>query len=198
MNTEQIKDRGSEIIGSAHFSVGRAIVHIIGGCIAFLLCVIAGFGALFMGEMLVSAFLFLIVPLMFPGLLDLLLSDRIIFYGNRVTKIWHILKPKTIYFSSAKVKRNKMSTDPAKWEITENGPSDWVWGWYMQRQILYEPRFFFSEASQEIHSLLTELAGDEIESGRYTRKDRVIATVIPFAILLCVLLFIYFCNSYGK
>jgi hypothetical protein len=192
MNTAQSKERGKEIVGTANFSGGRAFFRIIRGCIYFSLFVMTGIGALFAGEMLVSAFLFSGVLLIFPGLLDLLLSDRIIFYGNRVTKIWHILEPKTIYFSNAKVWRDKMSTAPAEWEITENGPGDWVWPWQMQRQILYEPRYFPSEASQEIESLLTDLAGDEISGRPYSKKAGLMAVIATVAIVSCLVLLMYF------
>ncbi len=156
----------------------------------FSLCVMTGFIALFKGEALVGVLMFVGVLLMFPGLLDLVLSDRIIFYGNRVTKIWHILKPRTIYFSRAKVWRKKLSSDPLEWEIRETGPNGE--SLFMQRLIFYDPRFFPSEASEEIHSLLIDLADDEIEGRQYSKKADLIAVIVTLTIVLCVVLLIYF------
>ncbi len=189
MNTEQSKERGNEIIGSAYFSIGRALFRMIRVSVVFSLCVMTGFITLSAGEPLLSVLMFVGCLLMFPGLLDLLLSDRIIFYGNRVTKIWHILRPRTIYFSRAKVGRDK-SRDPLEWEIRETGPN----GEYLfiQKLIFYNPRFFPSEASQEIQSLLTDLADDEIEGRRYSKKADLIAVIVTLTILLCVVLFLHF------
>ncbi|MGB6066460.1 MAG: hypothetical protein WBG50_16785, partial [Desulfomonilaceae bacterium] len=123
MNTEQSKDRDNEIIGFAHFSVGRAIFRIIGGSIAISLCVAAGLIRLSNGEPLLGGVLFVAGLLMLRNFLDLALSDRIIFYGNRVTKIWHILGQSTIYFSRARVVRVKFSRRPLEWVIRETGPN---------------------------------------------------------------------------
>jgi hypothetical protein len=193
MNTKQSRGRGNEIIGSAHFSMGRAIFRIIRGSIVFLLCIMAGFVTLSMEEPLWSILVFVVGLLMLRSLLDLVLSDRIIFYGDKVTKIWHIFGPRTIYFSRAKIWRVQSRVDPLMWVIRETGPNGERL--FMKKPIIYDPPFFPSEASEEILSLLIDLAGDEIEGGRYTMKDHLIAGLIPFAILLCTLLLIYFCSK---
>ena len=190
MNTEQSTERGNEIVGSAHFSMGRAIFSIMGPCIVSLYCIMAGFITLSRGEPLWSVLLFVVGVLVLRPLPDLILSDRIIFYGNRVTKIWHILRPRTIYFSRAKVWRNQFRGDTLMWVIRKTGPNGERL--FMQKPIIYRPSFFLSEESEEILSLLVDLADDEIEGGGYSRKDGLVAGIVCLLTLLCVALIIYF------
>ncbi|MBI4964364.1 MAG: hypothetical protein HY913_13890 [Desulfomonile tiedjei] len=193
MNTEPSKGRGNAIIGGAHFSMGRAIFGIVRGSVVLSLCFMSGFVMLSMGEPLLSVLMFVLSLLMLRSLLDLILSDRIIFYGNRVTKIWHILGSRTIYFSRAKVWRQQSTVAPPIWLIRETAPNDQRR--FIKKQIEYDPRFFPSEAAEEILSRLVELAGGEVERTPYSRKDWLIAGTACFTMFLFWLLTLYLCGK---
>jgi hypothetical protein len=54
MNAEHGKERGNEIVGSAHFSMGRAVFRIMGSSIVILYLVMVSFVTLSRGEPLGS------------------------------------------------------------------------------------------------------------------------------------------------
>jgi hypothetical protein len=188
MNTEQRKGRRDEIIGSAHFSIEKAIYRIMGYLILLLVCVIASYNTFLKGNYLGVFLLFIMCLIALQFLLDNLFSDRIVFYRDRVTKIWHALGSRTIYFSSARVIRNQYRTD--EWVIREtrlNGKT-----LFLQIPISYEPSLFHSAESEGIVSILTDLAGHKTKDfwSDKTESQCAIIFALYFAVFFAFLLLI--------
>lgn len=122
-------------------------------------------------------------------LLEMLLSDRIIFYRDKVTKVWHFFGSRTIPYSNARVILAYIRTN--MWTISEGRPP----GQYLALQIpiVCRPRHLSPpEASQAVKSILKDLA---CETKKITWADRnpelvKLLFVIWFAVLFGAIIFL--------
>jgi hypothetical protein len=92
--------------------------------------------------------------------LDVIFTDRIVFYQDRVVKIWNFLGQKTIYYSKAKVTgapRN-WQIQRSKWyQITETGDNGRrIW---LQIPILYCAQFVPPDTAKRIDLIIDHLTG---------------------------------------
>jgi hypothetical protein len=170
MKTEERKGQGQEIIGCAYFSVEKAILPIL---VVLLLLAYFVYGSYetFLKRNYTGVLIFFIADLAtILFLVDYLLSDRIIFYRNRVTKTWRVLGSRTIYYSNAKVFRNEYSTHTDTWIIGETEPAGKPL--FLRLPICYGHRLYLSDKSEEILSILTDLTDKKTEDFWANKSER--------------------------
>jgi hypothetical protein len=165
-------------------------------CYLLLLCYSAcGCYKTFVKGSYIGVFLtFVLGVIALQFLLDYLFSDRIIFYRDRVTKIWHALGSRTIYYSTAKIFRYTESL-AYDWVIREKGP----YGEYisMQLPIVYSRQLYHSDASEEIASILNDRTEEKTKDfwANKSESQCVIIFALFFAVLIGALLFgAWYCN----
>lgn len=103
--------------------------------------------------------------------LDQIFTDQIIFYQDKVVKIWHFLGQRTIYYSSAKVTggNSKVVQRPKWYQITEtkdNGRRLWF-----QIPILYGAQFVPSDTAEEVDVIVDYLTGNDKNRSRSFKKS---------------------------
>lgn len=158
MDIEQRKGRGDEIICSARYSLGRVSLWIIGHFLVVYLC----FGLAhdsFLKENHIGAFvMFAIGLLLLLFVLEQIFSERIIFYGDRVTKVWHVFGSRTIYYSNAK------ATGPGKgtYWIRETGLNRQYA--FTKIPIVCRPYLCSSDVSKEVRAILDRLTDSRIKA----------------------------------
>jgi hypothetical protein len=89
--------------------------------------------------------------------LEQIFSARIIFYGDRVTKVWHIFGSRTIYYSNAKATGHGAGT----YWIRETGlDRQYV---FTQIPIVCRPYLCSSDVSKEVRAILARLTETKSE-----------------------------------
>ncbi len=113
----------------------------------------------------------IIVMLMFPPLtLDILLGKEIVFYRDRVEKVWHLLGRRIIPYSRAEVRG---AVDQFRWlqkgytikEIGADGKRH-----LMHIPIFYNARFVHPAITKQIDAIVTYMAGGPLNKPtRFTK-----------------------------
>jgi hypothetical protein len=182
VNTEQNKRLGDEIICCAYFCRGRALIPILVTLLLLVYFVYGSHETFLKGDYLGMLIFFVTDLMAVLFLLDYLLSDKIIFYRNRVTKIWHAFGSRTIYYSSAKAHRNPESMTES-WTISETRLNGKVL--FPQIPICFQRRLYSADALEEILSILSDLAGDKTKDFWADKSER--QAMIIFGLIFVVL-----------
>lgn len=180
MHTGQNSGPEPDIIGHAHYSTKEASFQIIKWFILFSMFTMLVHHCVLKGKYLEMLVMIMADITAFLAVVDYTFSDRIIFYRDRVTKIWWGLGSKTIYYIDAKVSKNLKG--PEWWMIREKGPNGKPV--FFQIPIRYYPDLFHSQESEKILSTLADLA--DVRTKFWANKSER-QCVIIFALLFTIL-----------
>ena len=170
VENEQLKTQDDEIIFSARYSVSR---------VWLLLIVVAVFPTWLLFSVVyldlvrgryIDALLFSILPLlMLLFTLDSVFFKELLFYQDRVVKVWHIFGNRTIYYVAGKI------VDPPRYwrwvlsghHIRETRPGK---NFVIQIPILYVGSMFPSTTVQKIETIMDYLTQDVENNPRTFKK----------------------------
>jgi hypothetical protein len=186
-NTGQNSGPEPNIIGYAHYSIREALFQIVKWSILFSMFTMLVHHCVQEGKYLEMVVMIMADLMAFLAVVDYTFSDRIIFYRDRVTKIWWGLGSKTIYYFDAKVSKNSKGLE---WcQIREKGPNGKPF--LFQIPIRYYPDLFHSQESEKILSILADLADVRTKfCANKSERQCVIIFALLFSIPIGAMLFI--------
>lgn len=177
-NVHTISASEDEIIFSARYSLLRVWFSVI---VAFLfpmyLFFYAAYAEVLRGAYILAATCCLMGCVILLMTLDAILFKALLFYADRVVKVWHLFGRRTIYYSRAKV-----IGPPKGYEWVSSGHAiretrtgrDFL----LQVPISFMAFFFSSGTSKKIASILDYLTGDKEKNPRISTKSILPAEVI--------------------
>jgi hypothetical protein len=169
-NDHQVTDPRDEIILEARYS-GAAfwlsqIALLVFGCLVLY----ASYDYLLRGDYIKVALGLICAPFVLTVTVDQILTREILFYPDRVVKIWRFLGRRTIYYSNGQVKG---PPPHLRWlqkayhikEVRQKGTN------ILQRvPILYNTRFFPSETARQVAVIMEFLTDKSEDNPRTFRK----------------------------